>query len=60
MSNLFKRALIFTGINFGLKSNSQVHNKDYSAFIKRATIETRKENCDTALFLANHKHWQEL
>ena len=37
MSNLFKKAAIFTDIHFGLKSNSTLHNEDCLAFVKWAT-----------------------
>ncbi len=30
MSNLFKKAAVFTDIHFGLKSNSLQHNQDCS------------------------------
>ena len=33
MSNLFKKAAVFTDIHFGLKSNSQVHNQDCEDFV---------------------------
>ena len=31
--NLFKKAIFFTDIHFGLKSNSHTHNKDCLEFI---------------------------
>ena len=33
MSNLFKKAAVFTDIHFGLKSNSIQHNRDCSDFV---------------------------
>ena len=42
MSQLFNKAIVFTDIHFGLKSNSQQHNKDCEAFVDFA-IETAKE-----------------
>ncbi len=53
MSNLFKKAAIFTDIHFGLKSNSQVHNEDCLAFVKWATVKAKEQGCDTALFLGD-------
>lgn len=53
MSNLFKKAAIFTDIHFGLKSNSQTHNDDCLAFVKWATAKARAEGCDTCLFLGD-------
>lgn len=53
MSNLFKKAAIFTDIHFGLKSNSQTHNDDCLAFVKWATAKARAEGCETCLFLGD-------
>ena len=53
MSNLFKKAAIFTDIHFGLKSNSQLHNEDCLAFVKWATAKAKEEGCETALFLGD-------
>lgn len=53
MSNLFKKAAIFTDIHFGLKSNSQLHNEDCLNFVKWATAKARKEGCETAMFLGD-------
>ena len=53
MSNLFKKAAVFTDIHFGLKSNSQLHNEDCLNFIKWATTKAQEEGCETALFLGD-------
>jgi DNA repair exonuclease SbcCD nuclease subunit len=53
MTNLFKKAAVFTDIHFGLKSNSQTHNEDCLNFVKWATAKAREEGCDTALFLGD-------
>ena len=53
MSNLFKKAAIFTDIHFGLKSNSQQHNEDCLNFVKWATTRAREEGCETAMFLGD-------
>jgi DNA repair exonuclease SbcCD nuclease subunit len=53
MTNLFKKAAVFTDIHFGLKSNSTLHNEDCLAFVKWATAKAREEGCDTALFLGD-------
>ncbi len=53
MSNLFKKAAIFTDIHFGLKSNSTLHNEDCLAFVKWATIKAKEEGCETCLFLGD-------
>ena len=53
MTNLFKKAAVFTDIHFGLKSNSQLHNDDCLNFIKWATAKAREEGCETAMFLGD-------
>ena len=53
MTNLFKKAAIFTDIHFGLKSNSTLHNEDCLAFVKWATQKAREEGCETCLFLGD-------
>lgn len=57
MTNLFRRAVVFTDIHFGLKSNSQVHNEDCLAFVQWATALGREHGCETAMFLGDwHNH----
>lgn len=53
MSNLFKKAAVFTDIHFGLKSNSQLHNEDCLNFVKWATAKAKEEGCETAMFLGD-------
>jgi hypothetical protein len=53
MSNLFRKAAIFTDIHFGLKSNSTLHNEDCLDFVKWATAKAREEGCETCLFLGD-------
>ncbi|HET8688733.1 MAG TPA: metallophosphoesterase [Methanosarcina sp.] len=53
MSNLFKKAAVFTDIHFGLKSNSQLHNEDCLKFIKWATEKAKAEGCETCFFLGD-------
>ena len=53
MTNLFKKAAVFTDIHFGLKSNSQQHNEDCLNFVKWATTKAREEGCETAMFLGD-------
>ncbi len=53
MSNLFKKAAVFTDIHFGLKSNSITHNEDCLDFVKWATAKAREEGCETCLFLGD-------
>jgi DNA repair exonuclease SbcCD nuclease subunit len=53
MSNLFKKAAVFTDIHFGLKSNSALHNEDCLNFVKWATAKAKEEGCETAMFLGD-------
>ena len=54
--NLFKKAIFFTDIHFGLKSNSHTHNKDCLEFID-FVVKTGKENkCETCVFLGDWHH----
>lgn len=50
MTNLFKKAAVFTDIHFGLKSNSTLHNEDCLSFVKWATAKAREEGCETCIF----------
>lgn len=53
MTNLFKKAAVFTDIHFGLKSNSTLHNEDCLAFVRWAVDKAVAEGCDTCLFLGD-------
>lgn len=53
MSNLFKKAAIFTDIHFGLKSNSHLHNEDCLNFVKWAVTKAKEEGCETCFFLGD-------
>lgn len=56
MSNLFKKAAVFTDIHFGNKSNSQLHNQDCLEFVEWAIATAKKHNCDTGMFLGDWHH----
>ena len=53
MTNLFRKAAVFTDIHFGLKSNSTQHNEDCLNFVKWATAKARAEGCETCMFLGD-------
>ena len=53
MTNLFRKAAVFTDIHFGLKSNSTQHNEDCLNFVKCATAKAKAEGCETCLFLGD-------
>ena len=56
MSNLFKRAIAFTDIHFGLKSNSALHNQDCLEFVDWVIKLGKEQNCETCLFLGDWHH----
>ena len=56
MSNLFKKAAVFTDIHFGLKSNSLQHNQDCSNFVDWFISKAKAENCETCFFLGDYNH----
>ena len=56
MSNLFKKAIAFTDIHFGNKSNAYAHNEDCVEFVKWVIETAKEENCETCLFLGDWHH----
>ena len=53
MTNLFKKAAVFTDIHFGLKSNSTTHNEDCLAFVKWATAKAKEAGCETCIMMGD-------
>jgi DNA repair exonuclease SbcCD nuclease subunit len=53
MTNLFKKAVVFTDLHFGLKTNSQTHNDDCLDFIKWMISLSKEHGCETCLFLGD-------
>ena len=56
MSNLFKKAAVFTDIHFGLKSNSLQHNQDCANFVDWFITKAKAEGCETCFFLGDYNH----
>jgi DNA repair exonuclease SbcCD nuclease subunit len=57
MSNLFRKAAVFTDIHWGLKSNSLVHNRDCEAFVDWFIATAKENGCETGMFLGDwHNH----
>lgn len=56
MTNLFKKAIVFTDIHFGLKSNSLLHNQDCSNFVDWIIATGREHGCKTGMFLGDWHH----
>ena len=53
MTNLFKKAAVFTDIHFGKKSDSEEHNKDCLAYIEWFCRQVRENDCDTVIFMGD-------
>jgi len=56
VSNLFKKAMVFTDMHLGLKNNSERHNKDCLAFATWMVAKAKEEGCETCLFLGDFHH----
>ena len=56
MSNLFKKAAVFTDLHLGLKSNSSIHNQDCEEFVDWFIAKAKSEGCETGLFLGDFHH----
>jgi DNA repair exonuclease SbcCD nuclease subunit len=56
MNNLFKKAIVFTDIHFGLKSNSINHNQDCEEFVDWVIQTAREHDCETGMFLGDWHH----
>jgi DNA repair exonuclease SbcCD nuclease subunit len=56
MANLFRKAIVFTDIHFGLKSNSIVHNQDCEKFVDWIIETAQEQGCETGMFLGDWHH----
>lgn len=56
MTKAFNRALVFTDVHFGKKSNSQQFNQDCINFIEWAIKLGKEKNCDRVLFCGDWHH----
>ena len=56
MSNLFKKAAVFSDLHLGLKSNSAIHNQDCEDFIDWFIKTARENGCETGMFLGDYHH----
>ena len=56
MTNLFKKAAIFTDLHLGMKSNSHTHNSDCERYLDWFINLTKTEECDMILFLGDFHH----
>jgi len=53
MSQLFKRAAVFTDIHFGKGGDSEQHNQDCLRYISWFIDQANQANCDTVFFLGD-------
>ena len=53
---LFDKAIMWTDIHFGLKSNSEEHNNDCLAFIQWMIDHAKSNNIKTSIFLGDYFH----
>ncbi|KAI9549490.1 putative non-transporter ABC protein [Daphnia sinensis] len=56
MTNLFKKAAVFTDLHLGHKNNSEQHNQDCIDFIEWFIQTAKKEGCETCFFLGDWNH----
>ena len=56
MSRPFNRALVFTDIHFGKKSNSHQFNQDCLDFVDWATKLGQEQECDRVFFTGDWHH----
>ena len=54
MANLFKKAMLFTDLHLGLKSNSDLHNDDCLSFLEWAIALGKEQGVDTCIFLGDY------
>lgn len=54
MSNLFKKAVVFTDMHLGLKSNSDLHNEDCLAFATWMIKLAKEQGCETCFFCGDY------
>ena len=56
MSQMFKKAAVFTDIHFGMRQNSKSHNQDCEDFVKWFCKTAQEQGCDTAIFMGDWHH----
>lgn len=56
MNNLFKKALVFTDLHYGLKNNSLQHLADCDDFIDWVITTAKEQGCETGFFLGDWHH----
>ena len=54
--NLFEKAVVFTDIHYGLKSNSHQHLRDCNNFVDWFIEEAKVRGAETCFFLVDWHH----
>ncbi len=55
-NNLFKKALVYTDIHFGLRHNSKEHNEDCLEFLRWLVEHGKEKDVDTLIFMGDFHH----
>ena len=53
---LFKKVAVFTDLHVGLKSNSATHLRDCEEFVDWFIEQSKKEGCETCIFMGDWSH----
>ena len=56
MSDLFKKAIVFTDLHFGLRHNSPEHNDDCIAFLEWMVVQGKEKGAETCIFCGDFQH----
>lgn len=55
-NQLFKRAIVFTDLHFGLRHNSVEHNNDCIAFLEWMCMQAMNKGAETCIFMGDFHH----
>lgn len=56
MTNLFKKAIVFTDVHYGMKHNSSQHNEDCNDFVRWMIEEGKLRDAETCIFCGDFFH----
>lgn len=56
MTNLFKKAAVFTDIHYGMRNNARQHNEDCDAFVDWFIEQAQEKGCETCIFGGDWHH----
>lgn len=55
-NNLFKNAIVFSDLHFGLRHNSAIHNQDCLEYVQWLVNSAKERNAETCIFLGDFSH----